>query len=74
MTHDPLKPPVALLCKLGSIAIHAEEGLSAEGHGFDMIALKQLLNDSEVHCWLVQMDSMAMVPKRRIDSRRAEKP
>lgn len=62
---NPLAPPASLLCKLGSIVVHADEGLSPLGHGFDMIALKQLLNDSEVRDWITQMDSMAMIPKKR---------
>ena len=65
MTIDPLKPSVALLSKLGSIAVHVEELLSPKGHDFDKIALEQLLNDAEVKVWISDMDQMAMLPKKR---------
>lgn len=62
---DPLKPGAALLCKLGSIAVHVEEMLSAKGHSFDRVALTTLLEDAEVKRWLQLMDGMAMLPKKR---------
>ncbi len=62
---DPLKPSVALLSKLGSIAIHLEEVLSSDGHHFDKISLEVLQQDSEVRRWLAQMDDMALLPKKR---------
>lgn len=62
---DPLHPSPALLCKLGSIAAHAVELLSPDGHHFDKAALDQLMADQEVREWLRAMDAMAMVPKPR---------
>lgn len=62
---SPLKPPTTLLTKLGSIAVHADELLSPEGHDFDRIALQSLLNDAEVRQWLSEMDSFALLPKKR---------
>ena len=62
---DPLSPTPSLLCKLGSILVHIEEGNSPEGHHFDMVALDQLIRDPEVIAWRVQMDRMAMLPKKR---------
>lgn len=62
---NPLKPPAAVLVKLGSIAVHAEELLSPKGHHFDRVALETLFNDPEVRGWLAQMDAMAMIPKKR---------
>lgn len=61
----PLHPPVSLLCKLGSIAVHAEEGLSSDGHHFDMIALRQLMADAEVIAWLDGMRRAAFLPVKR---------
>lgn len=52
---DPTQPPLTLLSKLGSIAIHAEEMLSPKGHEFARIALEGLLKDAEVLEWLKQM-------------------
>lgn len=60
-----MQPSAALLCKLGSIAVHVEELLSPEGHSFDRAALGTLLADAEVREWLHAMDSAAMVPKKR---------
>lgn len=62
---NPLHPPAAVLCKLGSIAVHVEEMLSTKGHAFDQIALEQLLADPDVRDWLAQMDAMSMVPRKR---------
>lgn len=62
---NPLKPPVTVLVKLGSIAVHAEELLSPTGHHFDRTALQTLFDDPEVKGWLAQMDAMAMIPKKR---------
>lgn len=60
-----LKPGAGLLCKLGSIAVHADEMLSSGGHQFDRAALTSLIADAEVQAWLTQMDEAAMVPKKR---------
>ncbi len=60
-----LDPASTLLIKLGSIAIHAQEMLSPNGHVFDKIALETLLQDLEVMIWLKEMDKMAFLPKKR---------
>lgn len=62
---DPLKPSVALLVKLGSIAVHVEEMMSPKGHHFDRAALRTLLDDQEVIEWRKAMDKMAMLPVKR---------
>lgn len=62
---NPLQPNAQLLVKLGSIAVHAEEMISPTGHGFDKIAMQQLLNDPQVTEWMAAMDKMAMLPKKR---------
>lgn len=61
----PLQPSPALLCKLGSIAVHADEMMSADGHAYDRVALQQLITDPEVANWIAQMNAMAMVPRKR---------
>lgn len=61
----PLEPSPALLCKLGSIAVHCEELLSPHGHEFDRAALGTLFADHEVRTWLFQMDALAMLPVKR---------
>jgi hypothetical protein len=62
---DPRKPSLALLVKLGSIARHADEGISAKGHSFDIDVLRTLLNDSEVTAWIEAMDAFALLPVKR---------
>ena len=62
---DALKPSPALLCKLGSIAVHVEEMMSADGHAYDKIALDALINDPDVQAWIEAMNKMAMVPRKR---------
>lgn len=63
--NNTLKPSATLLCKLGSIAVHAEEFLSPKGHHFDKHALESLLEDAEVKTWLAEMDKLALIPKKR---------
>lgn len=62
---DPLQPTPTLLIKLGSIAVHAEEFLSPDGHEYDKLALDQLLKDPEVTQWRQLMDTQAFLPKKR---------
>lgn len=62
---DPLKPTPALLCKLGSVLVHAEEMLGPGGHQFDKAALETAAYDPEVKEWREAMDKMAMLPKKR---------
>lgn len=64
---DPLYPALTLLVKLGSIAVHADEAFSADGHPLDRIAIADLLRDPEVATWVRQMDAMAFLPKKRRD-------
>ena len=65
MTDDPLNPSPALLCKLGSVIVHADELLSPFGHNFDREALKALLSDSDVSDWLNAMGELALIPLKR---------
>lgn len=58
-------PSVGVLVKLGSIAVHADELLSPEGHAFDRSALESLVRDPDVLAWLRQMDRLALLPKKR---------
>jgi hypothetical protein len=58
-------PPISLLCKLGSIAVHADELTSPHGHKFDESALRSLLDDAEVKAWLHQMNGAALIPRKR---------
>lgn len=68
---DILSPSPALLCKLGSIIVHADELVSPLGHEFDKEALKALLSDPDVSEWLKGMGEMALVPlKRTVDDAR----
>lgn len=62
---DPLKPEASLLVKLGSIAVHADEGLGSHGHQFDLNALSTLLSDPEVIDWLDAMGTLALLPVKR---------
>lgn len=59
----PLQPSAALLAKLGSIAVHADEMLSPTGHAFDASALTALLQDAEVRQWITDMGPM--LPRKR---------
>jgi len=60
---DPLKPSVALLSKIGSIVVHAEEMLSPRGHDYDRQAILSGLQDVEVREWITAMG--VFLPKKR---------
>ena len=52
---DVLKPSLALLSKLGSIVVHADEIISPGSHSFDVAAIRTLLEDAEVRQWIRDM-------------------
>jgi hypothetical protein len=52
-----------LLCKLGSIVVHADEVTEPGAHEFDISALRALLADPEVKQWIIDMG--AMLPLKR---------
>ena len=60
---DALKPSLTLLCKLGSLIVHADEALALKGHTFDVEAMKPLLADPEVQDWIKAMG--VYLPKKR---------
>lgn len=60
-----LNPSPQLLCKLGSIIVHAEELVSPFGHHFDKAALDSLMRDPQVVEWLAEMRRLAMLPEKR---------
>jgi hypothetical protein len=62
---DPFSPNAALLAKLGSAIVHAEEMLEPLGHGFDKIALQSVIADPEVQEWLDAMRALALLPVKR---------
>jgi len=62
---DILKPSPALLCKLASIAVHADELASPGGHEFDRAALQSAMNDGEVVVWIDAMTRAGMAPVKR---------
>ena len=55
--------PLSLQVRLGSIAVHADELLSDDGHAFDRVALKDLLQDAELREWIAGMG--ALLPLKR---------
>jgi len=63
---SPLSQPSAsLLSKLASIAVHADEMLSDDGHSFDRDALISAVNDPEVAEWVARMTDCALAPRKR---------
>ena len=65
MKTDALKPTPALLCKLASVAVHADEMMSPNGHHLDRTALLSALGDADVKAWLTAMTAMGMAPVKR---------
>lgn len=71
---EKFQPPLEVLVKLGSLAVHVEEyfdsipGGAASVYpaaGFDVAAMRTLLNDAGVMEWRARMDSAALLPKKR---------
>lgn len=60
-----ITPSLSLLCKLGSIIVHAEEASEPGGHPFDAMTVKHLLADPEVVKWMAAMRAVAMLPVKR---------
>ena len=58
-------PGLILLVKLGSLLVHASEGMDAEGHVFDYIAFANGLKDFEVVNWIEQGMKLGLLPLRR---------
>jgi len=58
-------PSMRLLCKLGSIMVHAEEMIGPTGHGFDKVTLESLLTEPEVVEWRKAMEAMELLPRKR---------
>lgn len=58
-------PPVSLLCKLASIAVHADEWTSTGAHTVDREAIRSLLADPDVKVWLEKMTAAALAPRKR---------
>jgi hypothetical protein len=63
VTPSPTQPGIALLSKLGSIAVHAEEFLSPNAHHLDLAALRTLLEDKEVRQWIKDMGPLMPVKR-----------
>ena len=62
---NPMQPTPALLCKLGSIIVHAEEANEPGGHPFDVMTVQHLVTDPEVVEWMTAMRKLAMLPVKR---------
>lgn len=62
---DPLKPTAAVLCRIASIVVHADEMMSDSGHAFDRAALQSLLIDRQVRDWLRDMGKLGLLPVKR---------
>lgn len=60
-----MHPSPALLAKLASIAVHADEYLSPDGHPLDRDALLAGVRDPEVVDWVAQMTAASMAPRKR---------
>jgi hypothetical protein len=55
--------PLTLVVKLASVAVHAQEMLSPDGHEFDGVALERVANDPEVAAWLKTLGPLAPVKR-----------
>ena len=59
---------IVLAITLGSLAVHIEEMLDSTDPAtqpFDEVAIRTLLDNEELKEWLIKMDGMALLPKKR---------
>jgi len=52
---DAFKPSIALLSKLGSLIVHADEFMSVGGHTVDRETFRNLLANPDVQQWMKAM-------------------
>jgi hypothetical protein len=69
---DPLKPSAALLCKIVSVVVHADEMREPGAHDFDRVALNTAIDQPDVKEWIEAMTKAGYAPVKR--SRPATKP
>lgn len=65
MPSDPFNPSPALLAKIGSALVHAEEFISGDGHHFDRTAFDALMADEELVEWQAEMHVRGRLPFKR---------
>lgn len=70
---DPKTLTLGAAVKVGSILVHIEEAMSADGHDLDVYALKGLLYDADVQEWLGRFDEVLLPRKRATDRKEAGK-
>lgn len=51
--------------QLASAVIHALEATSANGHDFDIVALRAAAEDPRVQAYFSELDALALLPVRR---------
>ncbi len=65
MADSTMNPDPVVLCKLGSMIVHAEEFMSPHGHPLDKMAFDDLMRDPQVQKWLAGMRKAALIPEKR---------
>lgn len=58
-------PNMGVAIKLASIAVHADELTSPDGHPFDAEAIRVLLADPELVAYLDTLRPLALLPEKR---------
>jgi len=65
VTVNPLKPSLALLVKIGSAVVHADEFMGPTGHPLDKTAFDDLMRNAELQTWLSDLTEKGYLPVRR---------
>jgi len=60
-----LHPTISVAVKLASIAVHADELISSNGHSVDVQAIRSLLADEELRAYLEILRPLALLPVMR---------
>lgn len=64
-TPNPLHPSPALLAKLGSAIVHADEVFGPAPNLADVAAFNAARHDPDVQEWIKAMTALAMLPVKR---------
>lgn len=62
---NPFELSPSLAAKIGSIVAHVDEATGADGHEFDVVAARALVNLDDVQEWLAELRKSALIPARR---------
>jgi hypothetical protein len=62
---DLEKMSLGLQAKIGSLLVHMDEAASSDGHHFDLVAIRSLMDEADVVEWMDGLRALALLPVKR---------